>query len=381
LSFARPSAPYVCLGYHRGLDEVDQEYCRAHGLPVYRRMVGGGPVYLDDGQLFFQICLPAGMVPASRLAALRTLLQPAVTAFQAAGVAAELDEDTEICLGDRKICGHGAGQIEDAVVVCGNLIEQFDHQLATRVLALGDPVLRAETLRLMRRYVAATPADAARFQAAAVSAYAAALGLYPAPGDLTAAERVAVAELDDRFTSRRWLAGPGRPSGRAGVQAGPADGRADRRAGPAGRHAWRAQPAPMARQIKVRAGVWAFAARADGARVVASVVHGTVERVWLSAAGLNGSTGLAERALIGVPVCSAGDVLAWFGEPGRRLAAAFAAADRRRLLWCTPVLTAPPPRPAGRRLGEPGELRRPRLAAFRWRSTGCTTPAHTCGSG
>ena len=44
LSFVRPSAPYVCLGYHRDLEEVDQEYCRSHGLAVYRRMVGGGPV-------------------------------------------------------------------------------------------------------------------------------------------------------------------------------------------------------------------------------------------------------------------------------------------------------------------------------------------------
>ncbi|HEX9034573.1 MAG TPA: hypothetical protein VF834_22235, partial [Streptosporangiaceae bacterium] len=153
LSFARPSGPYVCLGYLRDAAEVDHEYCRAHGLPVYRRMVGGGPVYLDDRQLFFQICLPAGAVSPSRTAALRAMLEPAVTAFRAAGVDASLDDDGEICLGDRKICGHGAGQIEDAVVVCGNLIEAFDHERAMQVLALPDPLQRAETLRLMRRYV------------------------------------------------------------------------------------------------------------------------------------------------------------------------------------------------------------------------------------
>ncbi len=316
LTFARPSAPYVCLGYHRDTDEVDQEYCRAQGLPVYRRMVGGGPVYLDAGQLFFQICLPARAVSPSRLGALRALLEPAVTAFRAAGVAAELDDDLEICLGDRKICGHGAGQIKDAVVVCGNLIERFDHEQATRVLALGDPALRAETLRLMRRYVAATPADAGTFQAAMVSAYASALALRAVPGDLTDGEQATVARLDDRFTSSDWLAGPARPLRRItrqGPQAGVAQG---------------ARPD---RQVKVRAGVWTFAAGTSGARVVASVVRGTVARARLDAAGLNGQTRAAERALAGVPLGSVADVLARFGDPGRRLAVAFATADGKRL--------------------------------------------------
>ena len=39
------------------------------------------------------------------------LLEPAVTAFRTVGVPASLDDELEICVGDRKICGHGAGQI------------------------------------------------------------------------------------------------------------------------------------------------------------------------------------------------------------------------------------------------------------------------------
>ena len=301
LSFARPSAPYVCLGYHRDPAEVDLGYCRAEGLPVYRRMVGGGPVYLDDGQLFFQICLPAAAVPAGRLDALRQLLAPVVTAFRSAGVAARLDDNGEICAGDRKICGHGAGQIEDAVVVCGNLIERFDHERATRVLAVDDPAQRAETLRLMRRYVAATPVDVATFLAAMTRAYGEALGLGPVAGGLTAAEELCLAGLDDRFTSDGWLAGPGR-----------------------------ARP-PAARQVKVRAGVWTVAAQAGPAKVVASVVAGTVQRARLTAPGLNGDAGAAERAVAGLPLPAVPGALARFGEPGRQLAAAFAAADGKRI--------------------------------------------------
>jgi lipoate-protein ligase A len=307
LSFARPSAPYVCLGYLRDRAEVDERYCRSRGLPVYRRMVGGGPVYLDDGQLFFQICVPAGSVPLSRKDALRALLEPAVAAFQTAGIAASLDDDGEICLGDRKICGHGAGQIEDAVVVCGNLIERFDHERATRVLALPSPALRAETLRLMRRYVAATPVDPSVFQAALVSAYAAALGFSAAPGGLTGAESAALTELDVRFSGEEWLAGPMRP---------PAGG---------------TPPAMPPRQVKVRAGVWTVGAGSPGAQIVISVVRGRVERAWLRADGLNGMSQAAESALAGVAVETVGDVLARFGDPGRQLAAALAGAEGR--LW------------------------------------------------
>jgi lipoate-protein ligase A len=301
VSFARPSAPYVCLGYHRDLGELDEQYCREHGLPVYRRMVGGGPVYLDDRQLFFQVCVPARMVSPARRDALRVLLEPAAAAFRAAGIAASLD-DGEICVSDRKICGHGAGQIEDAVLLCGNLIEAFDHERATRVLALPDPVQRAETLRLMRRYVTATPADPAAFRTALSAAYAGALGLRAVPGELTAAELGTVAELDQRFTAPRWLAGPGRPAR-------------------SGRHG---------RQVKVRAGVWTLAAEAPGgARLVASVVNGVLERAALTVPELNGQVMAAEHALAGVSVRAAADVLSRLGEPGQELAAALTGAGGR----------------------------------------------------
>jgi lipoate-protein ligase A len=180
-------------------------------------------------------------VPAVRWQALRSLLGPAVTAFRAVGVPAGLDDDLEICVGDRKICGHGAGQIDNAVVVCGNLIERFDHERAARVLALAGPAHREQTLQLMRRFVAATPVDAAGFQAALVHAYAEALGLRPVPGALSPDEARTVVELDARFTSEAWLAGPQPAAG---------SGRPPRR-------------------VKVRAGVWSVAPEHEGAQVAA----------------------------------------------------------------------------------------------------------------
>lgn len=211
LSFMRPSRPYVCLGYHRHLEEADIAACRDAGLPVFRRMVGGGVVYLDEHQQFFQICLPVGAVHRNRAMALRRLLAPAVAAFRAAGVPAELDDEGEIVVGEAKICGHGAAQVEEAVVVVGNLIERFDHTAAARVLALPDHV-RVEVTRQMERYVRATPADPAAFRAAAVAAYGESLGLQPVPGMLSPYERERLVELDAQFLSPEWLRGPLAPA-------------------------------------------------------------------------------------------------------------------------------------------------------------------------
>ena len=58
LSLVSPATPYVCIGFHQDAEqEVDLDYCKAHGIPVFRREVGGGAVYLDGHQLFYQIIL------------------------------------------------------------------------------------------------------------------------------------------------------------------------------------------------------------------------------------------------------------------------------------------------------------------------------------
>lgn len=300
LSFVRPSAGYVGLGYHRSTGEIDEAYCRSRGLPVYRRMVGGGPVYLDADQLFFQICLPASMVSPARLTAIRDLLTPAVAAFRAAGVAAELDrQHLEITVGSAKICGHGAGQIENAVVICGNVIQRFDHERASRILRLPDETMRAEVVRLMREHVRATPLDERSFTAGMIGAYSDLLGLPPRNGELDDSERAKLAELDELFASPEWI-----------------DGDVTR-------------PAGNARQVKIRAGVWVFAAEWDGARVVGSVRDGALHRVWLTATQTDVQP--AERALVGVALSDAPAVLERFGVQGRRWAAAVATADGRRL--------------------------------------------------
>lgn len=284
LSFVRPAAPYVCLGYHRGITEVDSTYCTAQALPVYRRMVGGGPVYLDPDQLFFQISLPARRIVARRSSALADLLRPAVAALRDVGVDAELDRYGEISVGAAKVCGHGAGQLGDGVVVVGNLITRFDHHRATRVLRLDDE-MRSEVMRLMRRHVAATPVDPSVWKAAMVRAYAAHFGASAVPGEMTVHERRQRDRMDALLGRSDFVAGQPRP-GRA------------------------------VHTVKIRAGVWVHDWRGAGRRVVLGVAGGVVESV----------TGDVPDRLLGLPLHAAREELARDPETAA-LAAAMGAAN------------------------------------------------------
>jgi lipoate-protein ligase A len=297
LSFLRPAAPYVCIGFHRRLDEVDLAECRVRDLPVFRRMVGGGPVYLDDGQLFFQITVPASSLPPVRTAALRRLLAPAVAAFRECGIDAELDDAGEIVVGDRKVCGHGAGQLGDAVVVVGNLIERFDHEAAAAVLQAPSAVARAEVLRLMRRYVAPTAVDAGAFRASAVRAYGESLDLPPRTGSLTNVEQERLDELDRRFSDPGWVRGADRPE-------------------------------PRHWQVKIRAGVSVLAVDDGASTIVASMIDGRIDRAVVIDPGLNGAASAVGDALAGRSIDDLGDALAPFGPAGHRMADTLVGAAR-----------------------------------------------------
>jgi lipoate-protein ligase A len=253
LSFVQPSEPYVCIGYHRDIAEVDAEYCSAEGLPVMRRMVGGGPVYLDADQYFFQITLPASSVPGRRSSALATLLAPAVAALRRLGVPAVLDPFGEITLGEAKVCGHGAGQINDGVTVVGNLITGFDHDRATRVVRLSDR-LRAEVRSLMESYVTATPLDADAWKQAMVAEYSRHFGTVATQSSMSADEESALAEYDELLVDAEFVAGTSRPT------------------------------RPV-RTIKIRAGVWVLEYQPDEADERRHIVMTVADGVIRSASG------------------------------------------------------------------------------------------------
>jgi lipoate---protein ligase len=303
LSLCRPGEAYVSIGYHRRLDEVDSAFCRAEGLPVVRRRIGGGPVLIDSDQLFFGITLPVGKAPAGVDRLYATLLEPAAAAFRALGLDARVDGLNDIAVDERKLSGTGAGQIGDGVVVVGNIIFRFDHERMARVLDLPDSAMRAECLRLMRRHVSSledeglgdvTFADAT---AALREAYGAAFGAPVAEAPLSAHEEAEVAGGEDRLADDAWTRGPARA------------------------------PVPgLGRRVKVRADVFVIHGEREGVRVLATVVGDSIARATVAAGHLNGTARALERALVGpcLDPRALAARLADFGDDGRHALAAVA---------------------------------------------------------
>jgi lipoate-protein ligase A len=296
LSLCQPDEPYVGLGFHRSLDELDGAACKQLRLPIIRRQIGGGPVYIDSDQLFFQITIPAEQAPRRVDRLYETLLEPAVAAFNNLGLKASIRGLNDISISDRRLSGTGAGRIGDGVTVVGNVIFRFPHQRMAEILALPTESMREECLRLMAKHVTSLESEGLEqvtmleARSALVTAYADGLHLTPEPDELRSNEAAAIALWEERFGTQSWLEGPG----------------------------W-AQSTLPGRQIKISAGVWVYTATRDEFEVQASFCDGTVQRIRVSSQKLNGAGEEMARRLAGCPIPDLASRLAPFGHPGDRV--------------------------------------------------------------
>lgn len=165
-----PATPYVCLGYHQDArQEIDVDFARKMNIPVFRREVGGGAVYLDSGQLFYQLVLRKDRpdVPADKSEFYRKFLEPVVQTYREFGVAAEFKPVNDILANGRKISGNGAAEIEGMAILVGNFILDFNFELMSRVLKVPDEKFRdkvfktlSDNLTTLKRETGKVPASA-----------------------------------------------------------------------------------------------------------------------------------------------------------------------------------------------------------------------------
>lgn len=210
-----PATPYVCIGYFQDvMQEVDVAYCRERRIPVFRREVGGGAVYLDGEQLFFQLVIHRDnpLVPeGGKLAFYRKFLKAPIRAYRALGIPAEYREVNDIVAHGRKVSGCGAAEIEDYYVLVGNLIVDFDYETMARVLRVPDEKFRdkvyktiRENLSTIKREVASVPPRQELWSLLA-GKFAEVLGPLEEQTEVDSAWRDKAGELAERLMSDEWL--------------------------------------------------------------------------------------------------------------------------------------------------------------------------------
>lgn len=145
LVLVSPASPYVCIGYHQDVShEVDIEFCKQNRIPIFRRKVGGGAVYLDGNQLFFHLVLKETnrLIPPSKKAFYQKFLKPVINVHHQIGIPVEYKPVNDIIVNSKKISGTGVGEIGDCVVFVGNLILDFNYEMMSRVLKVPDEKFR-----------------------------------------------------------------------------------------------------------------------------------------------------------------------------------------------------------------------------------------------
>ncbi len=145
LFLLQPGEPYVCLGFHQtAAQEVEADYLAHNKIPLFRREVGGGAVYLDRGQLFYQLIVRADRpdVPASKDGFYRRFLEPVVETFRDFGVDAAFKPVNDIIVNNRKISGNGAAEINGMMILVGNFLMDFNYEMMAKSLRVPDEKFR-----------------------------------------------------------------------------------------------------------------------------------------------------------------------------------------------------------------------------------------------
>lgn len=226
ITLTRPLDPFVSIGHHQDAKtEVDVDYCTEAGIPVYRREVGGGAVYLDGGQTFWHTIFHQSRVPSRLEEIYQRFLAGPVLALNRMGIPAVHRPVNDIQVEGRKIGGTGAATIGEAMVVAGSLLFDFNYELMVKVLRVPSEKFRDKLYDTMREYLstigrelgeAAPPRKEA--ERILVECFAETLGEELVFDEPRTDELEAIAVQEERLASEEWLHLEGLPASGSGVK-------------------------------------------------------------------------------------------------------------------------------------------------------------------
>jgi lipoate-protein ligase A len=147
----------MSIGYFQDAkQEVDLEYCKKQGLPIIRREVGGGTVYLDRNQIFYHLVWSRDNphFPGRIGEIYQYLSGPPVETYGEFGIKTEFREVNDIVTAEgRKIAGLGGADIADSMVFVGSVILDFDYDKMVHAIKAPDEKFRDKVYKTMKENV------------------------------------------------------------------------------------------------------------------------------------------------------------------------------------------------------------------------------------
>lgn len=127
--------PSVIFGRNQDVEaEVNTEYCRSHGISMYRRKSGGGCVYADMSNVMLSYITPSDEV----MTTFERYLEMVVEVLGRMGVKATWTQNNDIMIGNRKVSGNAFYHIPGYSIVHGTLL--YDTNMQNMVASITPPV-------------------------------------------------------------------------------------------------------------------------------------------------------------------------------------------------------------------------------------------------
>lgn len=221
----RPSA---LIGRHQILaEEVDIAACRAEGIELGRRITGGGALYLDEGQLGWELVFRRSSLPFGDLAAAaRAICEAAAAGLSRLGIAAGFRPRNDIEVEGRKIGGTGGFYDGPTLFYQGTVLVDFDPARMLRALRVPAAKLAkrgletaAGRITTLRALLGPATPEIAAVKAALAAGFAEALGIRPEPGLASAEEEAEAARLFAAEIGTDSFVGLGEPENRPPAEA------------------------------------------------------------------------------------------------------------------------------------------------------------------
>ena len=138
-----PDKPFVCIGLHQIIDtSIDLENITSMNLPYIRRACGGGSVYLNNEQIFYQIICEEKEYPKEMLEFYKLFLTPVVETYKHFGIPAQFVPVNDVVADNRKISGNGSVTFNSSRVLVGNFILDFPAKNMSKILKVPEEKFR-----------------------------------------------------------------------------------------------------------------------------------------------------------------------------------------------------------------------------------------------
>lgn len=157
IDIVSPRTPFISIGYFQDAKkEVDLEYCERKGLPVFRREVGGGTVYLDRNQIFYHVIWNRKNphFPHIMKDIYEHLTIPPIETYGEFGIKTQFRTVNDIITENgRKIAGLGGADIANSMAFVGSVILDFDYETMSHAIKVPDEKFRDKVFKSMKENV------------------------------------------------------------------------------------------------------------------------------------------------------------------------------------------------------------------------------------